>query len=57
MGGTAQRLAKQLFSGAGVAQRRKQEVNRGALRIDGPIQLASTALHSNVGLVHAAKIC
>ena len=53
MGRTAQRLAKQLFGGAGVAQRRKQEVNRGAGGIDGPLQVASVALHSNVGLVHA----
>jgi hypothetical protein len=33
---TAQRLAKQLFGG--VAQRRKQEVNRGTAGIDGPLQ-------------------
>ena len=49
---TAQGLAKQLFGGVGVAQRRKQEVNRGAGGIDGPIQIAPAALHSNVGLVH-----
>jgi hypothetical protein len=31
------------------------EVNRGAGGIDGPIQVAPTALHSNVGLVHAPR--
>ena len=51
MGRTAQRTAKQLFGGVGVAQRRKQEVNRGAAGIDGPIELAPAALNSNVGLV------
>jgi hypothetical protein len=40
MGRTVQRLAKQLFGGASIAQRRKQEVNRGAGGIDGPIQVA-----------------
>jgi len=48
-----QRAAKQSFSCIGVAQRRKQEINRGAGGIDGPIQIAPAALYSNIGLLHA----
>src|SRR5713101_787146 len=53
MGRMAERLAKQAFGGVGVAQPRKQEINRGSGGIDGPIQVAPAVLHSNVGLVHA----
>ena len=40
MGKIAQRLAKQSFGGVGIAQHRKQEINRGAGGIDGPIQMS-----------------
>jgi hypothetical protein len=53
MGQMAQRLAKQPFGCVGIAQLRKQEINRGSGGIDGPIQVALAALHPNVGLVHA----
>ena len=53
MGLIAQRFAKQSFGCIGIGQRRNQEINGGTGRIDGPIQVAPAALHSNVGLVHA----
>src|ERR1700720_1978032 len=53
MGLITQRFAKQSFGCIGVAQRRKQKINGGTGRIDGPIQVAPAALHANVGLVHA----
>src|ERR1700681_3869420 len=42
----------QSFGCIGIAQRRKQEINGGTGRIDGPIQVAPAARHANVGLVH-----
>ncbi len=56
MGEIAQRLTKQPFGGVCIAQPRKQEINRGSGEIDGPIQVAPAALHSNVGLVHAPQL-
>jgi len=53
MGLITQRFAEQSFGYIGVAQRRKQEINGGTGRIDGPIQVAPAALHANVGFVHA----
>ena len=53
MGSITQRFAKQPFGCIRVAQCRKQEINGGTVRIDGPIQLAPAALYSNIGLVHA----
>ena len=52
MGRMAEGLAKQPFGGLGIAQCRKQEINRGASGIDGPEQVAPAALNPNVSLVH-----
>ena len=40
MGSITQRFAKQSFGCIGIAQSRKQEINSGTVRIDGPIQVA-----------------
>jgi hypothetical protein len=55
MGRMAERLAKQAFGGAGVAQPRKQEVNRGSGRIDGAIQVAPAAFHSKSAFLQPTK--
>ena len=47
----AQGLAKETFGGIGVAQRRKQKVNRGSSRIDDSIQVAPATTHSNIYLI------
>src|SRR3984893_3109171 len=46
IGSITQRVAKQPFGCIGIAQRRKQEINGGTGRIDGPIQVASAAPHA-----------
>src|SRR5947199_2904648 len=51
----AQSLAKQALGSIGIAERRQQEINRGACRIDRSIQVAPAALHPNVGLVDTPR--
>jgi hypothetical protein len=45
--------AWQAFGRRGIAQRRQQEVDGGARRIDGPVEITPTALHSNICLINA----
>jgi hypothetical protein len=47
----AESLAEQAFGRRGIAQRRQQEVDGGTRGIDGPIQVAPSALHSNIRLI------
>ena len=46
-----QRLAEQAFDRYGIAQPREHEVDRGAGGIDGSVEVAPTALDTNVGLI------
>ena len=46
-----QRLAEQAFGRSGIAQPREHEVDRGAGGIDGSVEVAPTALDTNVGLI------
>ena len=48
-----QRLTEQVFGRSGIAQPREHEVDRGAGGIDGSVELAPTALDTNVGLIDA----
>ena len=48
-----QRLAEQAFGRSGIAQPRKHEVDRGAGGIDRSVEVAPTALATNVGLIDA----
>ena len=48
-----QRLAEQAFGRSGIAQPREHEVDRGAGGIDGSVEVAPTALDTNVGLIDA----
>ena len=48
-----QRLAEQAFGRSGIAQPREHEVDRGAGGIDGAVEVAPTALDTNVGLIDA----
>ena len=50
---TRQRLAEQAFGRSGIAQPREHEVDRGAGGIDGSVEVAPTALDTNVGLIDA----
>ena len=47
-----QRLAAQAFSRSGIAQPREHEVDRGSGGIDGSVEVAPTALDTNVGLIN-----
>ena len=47
----SQRLAEQAFSRSGIAQPREHELDRGSGGIDGAVELAPTALDTNVGLI------
>ena len=51
MGSIPESLAEQPFGRCGIAQRGQQEVDRGAGRIDGPIQVTPAALDAQVGLI------
>ena len=44
-------LAEQAFGRRGMAQPREHEVDRGAAGIDGSVEVAPTALDTNVGLI------
>ena len=44
------------FGGLRVTQGRKQEINGGTSGIDGPIEVALAAFHSNVGFVDAPRL-
>ena len=46
-----QRLAEQAFGRSGITQARQHEVDRGAGGIDGSVEVAPTALDTNVGLI------
>ena len=46
-----QRLAEQAFGRSGIAQPREHEADRGAGGIDGSVEVAPTALDTNVGLI------
>ena len=48
-----QRLAEQAFSRSGIAKPREREVDRGPGGIDGSVEVAPTALDTNVGLIDA----
>ena len=52
MGRIRQRIAQQAFGRSGIAQPREHEVDRGAGGIDGSVEVAPTALDTNVGLIH-----
>ena len=45
----SQRLTEQAFGRRGIAQAREHEVDRGAGGIDGSVEVAPTALDTNVG--------
>src|ERR1019366_367810 len=47
----AESLAEQAFGRRTTAQRRQQEVDSGTGGIDGPIEVTTTALHSNIRLI------
>ena len=47
----AERLAEQAFGRSGITQCRQQEVDGGARRIDGPVEVTPTPLYSNVRLI------
>ena len=47
----SQRLGEQAFGRRGIAQAREHEVDRGAGGIDGSVEVAPTALGTNVGLI------
>ena len=47
----SQRLAEQAFGRRGMAQPREHEVDRRAAGIDGSVEVAPTALDTNVGLI------
>ena len=47
----SQRLTEQAFGRRGIAQAREHEVDRGAGGIDGSVEVAPTALDTNVGLI------
>jgi len=51
----AQSLAKQPFGGIGISEGRQQEIDRGARRIDGPIQITPAAFDLKVGLIHTPR--
>ena len=51
-----QRLEEQAFSRRGIAQAREHEIDRGAGRIDGLVEVAPTALDTNVGLIDTPRI-
>ena len=54
----SQRLAEQACGRSGIAPPREHEVNRGAAGIDGSVEVAPTALDTNVGLGTAtSSIC
>ena len=48
----SQRLAEQAFGRRGIAQAREHEVDRGAAGIDGSVEIAPTALDTNVSLIN-----
>ena len=47
----SERLAEQAFGRSGIAQAREHEVDRGAGGIDGSVEVAPTALDTNVSLI------
>ena len=47
----SERLAEQAFGRSGIAQAREHEVDRGAGGIDGSVEVAPTALDTNVGFI------
>jgi len=51
----AQSLAKQPFGGIGISEGRQQEIDRGARRIDGPIQITPAAFDLKLGLIHTPR--
>ena len=51
-----QRLAEQAFGRSGIAQPREHEVDRGAGGIDGSVEVAPTALDTNVGLIDTPRL-
>ena len=53
MGRIRQRLAQQALGRSGIAQPREREVDCGAGGIDGSVEVAPTALDTNVGLIDA----
>ena len=50
-----QRLAEQACSRSGIAQPREHEGDRGAGGIDGSVEVAPTALDTNVGLIDTPR--
>ena len=48
-----QRLAAQAFGRSGIAQPREHEVDRGAGGVDRSVEVASTPLDTNAGLIDA----
>jgi hypothetical protein len=51
----AQSLAKQPFGGISISQGRQQGIDRGARRIDGPIQITPPAFDIKVGLINTPR--
>ena len=47
----SERLAEQAFGRSGITQAREHEVDRGTGGIDGSVEVASTALDTNVGFI------
>src|SRR5271163_4822620 len=53
----AERIAEQAFGRSGITQRRQQEVDGGARRIDGPVEVTPTPLYSKCTSHQPARIC
>ena len=52
----SQRLAEQAYGRSGIAPPREHEVDRGAAGIEGSVEVAPTALDTNVGLIDVASV-